>query len=44
MSNERNDRRLQAITSPMHQLGHHSSADPIQPRQLEDYKAALLQL
>lgn len=44
MSNERNDRRLQAITSLMHQLGHNSSDDPIQPRQLEDYKAALLQL
>ena len=44
MSNEKNDRRLQAITSLMRQIGHHSSAGPIQPSQLESYKTALLQL
>ncbi len=35
MSNEKNDHRLQAITSLMHQIDHHSSANPIQPSQLE---------
>ena len=44
MSNEKNDHRLQAITSLMNQIDHHSSANPIQPSQLEVYKAALLQL
>ena len=38
MSNEKNDHRLQAITSLMHQIDHHSSANPIQPSQLESYK------